>query len=160
MYNDNKVPVTSKCQIIRGKADKIFDNLNLLNLGDAKIYDFGSKSAFFCIISNKADESKLFTDKVLHHLFDDYVLIDIYKNTNPHVCIGISYACLGEYSPAVPELKNEKIQGVLKKNGIDFTSIYSLFSCKYLEFQKDYNKSTFKYLRLQFICSIFRLPKN
>lgn len=155
MYNDNKVPVTSRCQIIRGKADKIYDNLNSINFGDAKIYDFGSKSAFFCIISDKADESKLFADKVLHHLFDDYVLIDIYKNTSPHVCIGISYACLGEYSAAASELKNEKIQGVLKKIGIDFTSTYSHFSCKYLEFHKDYNKSTFKYLRLQSYCLQF-----
>jgi len=166
MYNDNKVPVTIKCQIITGKADKIFDNLNSMNFGDAKIYDFGSKSAFFCIILDNADESKLFIDKVLHHLFDDYVLIDIYKNTNPHVCIGISYVCLGEYSrPSVSELKNEKIQGALKKIGIDFTSKYSLLTCKYLEFHKNYNKSTFKYLFLQsyclqFICDFLGYLKN
>ena len=52
-------------------------------------------------------------------------------------------------------MKNEKIKGVLKKIGIDFTSEYSLFTCKYLEFHKNYNKSTFKYLFLQSYCLQF-----
>ena len=115
MDDDKKIPVISRCQIVTGKADKKFDDLNLINLGDSKIYDFGSKSAFFCIISDKADEIKSLSNEILDYLFDDYVFIDIYKNTSPYICIGVSYACLGDYIPEIFNLKDERIEEVLKK---------------------------------------------
>lgn len=155
MDDNKKIPVISRCQIVTGKADKIFENLNSVNLGDSKVYDFGSKSAFFCIISDKAEALKLLSNEILNYLFEDYVFIDIYKNTSPYICIGISYACLRDYIPTIFELKDEKIEEVLKKIKIEFTSTFSLFSYKYLEFHKDYNKSTFKGLFLQSYCLQF-----
>jgi AraC-like DNA-binding protein len=156
MINDVKqLPVISRCQNITGKADTIFEDLNSIQLGDAKIYDFGSKSSFFCIISDKADELKFLSNEILDYLCGDYVLIDIYKHTAPHICIGISYACLRDYIPSIFQLKDKKIEEVLKKIKIEFTSKFSLFSFKYLEFHKDYNKSTFKFLFLQAYCLQF-----
>lgn len=155
MDDDKKIPVISRCQIVTGKADKIFEDLNSVNLVDSKVYDFGSKSAFFCIISDKAEALKLLSDEILNYLFKDYVFIDIYKNTAPYICIGISFACLREYVPTIFELKDERIEEVLKKIKIEFTSTFSLFSYKYLEFHKDYNKSTFKGLFLQSYCLQF-----
>jgi AraC-like DNA-binding protein len=155
MDDDKKMPVISRCQIVTGRADKNFEDLNSINFGDSKIYDFGSKSAFFCIISDKADELKLLSNEILDYLFDDYVFIDIYKNIAPYICIGISHACLGDYIPTIFDLNDEKIENVLKKIKVEFASTFSLFSYKYLEFHKDYNKSTFKALFLQSYCLQF-----
>ena len=153
--DDKKIPVISRCEIVTGKANKKINDLNSINFGDSKIYDFGSKSSFFCIISDKTEELKLLSNEILNYLFDDYVFIDIYKNTAPYISIGISYACLGDYIPAIFDLKDEKIEEVLKKIKVEFTSKFSLFSYKYLEFHKDYNKSTFKSLFLQSYCLQF-----
>lgn len=155
MDDDKKIPVISRCEIVTGKANKKINDLNSINFGDSKIYDFGSKSSFFCIISDKTEELKLLSNEILNYLFDDYVFIDIYKNTAPYISIGISYACLGDYIPAIFDLKDEKIEEVLKKIKVEFTSKFSLFSYKYLEFHKDYNKSTFKSLFLQSYCLQF-----
>lgn len=154
MDDDKKIPVISRCEILTGKATKN-NNLNSINLGDSKIYDFGSMSAFFCIISEKIDESKLWSNDILNYLCGDYVFIDIYKNTAPCLCIGISYAFLTDFVPEILSSKNEKIDEILKKIKVEFTSSFSLFSYKYLAFHKDYNKSNFKSLFLQSYCLQF-----
>ena len=155
MVDDKKMPVISRCQIVNGRAGKIFDNLNSINLGDSNIYDFGSKFSFFCIISDKSDELQLLSNEILDYLIDDYVFIDIYKNTAPYICIGISCACLGDYIPTIFHLNDNKIEDVLEKIKVEFTSTLSLFSYKYLEFHKDYYQSTFKALFLQSYCLQF-----
>ena len=161
MYDDKKIPIISRCKIETGTSDKIFENLNSIVLGKSKIYDFGSKSSFFCIISNNTDELKLLSNKLINYLCEDYVFIDIYKNTAPYLCIGISGTCLKSYIPSVCDLKDEAFQKILNKIKTEFTSKFSLFSFKYLEFHKDYDSSTFKFLFLksyclQFICDFLK----
>ena len=161
IHDDKKIPVISRCKIETGTSDKIFDNLNSIVLGKSKIYDFGSNSSFFCIISNNTDELKLLSNKLINYLSEDYLFIDIYKNTSPYLCIGISSTCLKSYIPTVCDLKDAAFDKILKKIKIEFTSKFSLFSFKYLEFHKDYNSSTFKFLFLQsyclqFICDFLR----
>jgi len=161
IHDDKKIPVISRCQIETGTSDKVFDNLNSIFLGKSKVHDFGSKSSFFCIISNNTDELKLLSNKVVNYLYKDYVFIDIYKNTPPYLCIGISSACLKSYIPTVRDLKDAAFEKILKKIKTEFTSKFSLFSFKYLEFHKDYNSSAFKFLFLQsyclqFICDFLR----
>jgi len=155
MNDVKKIPVISRCQIVTGKTVSIVADLNSIQLGDSKIYDFGSKSAFFCIISEQADELKLLSNEILDYLCEDYVFIDIYKNTAPFICIGISFAFVRDYIPSIFQLKAERIEEVLKKIKSEFTLKFSLFSYKYLEFHKDYNKTTFKFLFLQSYCLQF-----
>lgn len=155
IHDDKKVPVISRCKIETGTSDKIFDNLNSIVLGKSKIHDFGSKSSFFCIISNNTDELKLLSNKLINYLSEDYLFIDIYKNTAPYLCIGISSTCLKSYIPTVSDLKDAEFEKILNKIKVEFTSKFSLFSFKYLEFHKDYNSSTFKFLFLQSYCLQF-----
>lgn len=155
MDDDKKIPVISRCEIVTGKANKKIVDLSSIEINNSNIYDFGSKSSFFCIISDKTDELKLLSNEILNYLFDDYIFIDIYKNTPPYICIGISYTCLRDYIPSIFDLKDDKIEEVLKKIKVEFTSRFSLFSYKYLEFHKDYNNSSFKSLFLQSYCLQF-----
>ena len=155
MHDDKKIPVLSRCQIVTGTSDKIFDNINSIVLGKSKIYDFGSNSSFFCTIANNTDELKLLSSKLINYLFEDYVFIDICKNSAPYLCIGISSTYLKSYIPTICDLKDEAFEEILKKIKIEFTSNFSLFTTKYLEFHKDYNSSTFKSLFLQSYCSQF-----
>lgn len=55
---------------------------------------------------------------------------------------------LEDYIPAIFDLKDEKSDKVLKKIKVEFTSTCNILSYQYLEFYKDYNKSTFKSLIL------------
>ncbi len=160
-HDDKKMPVISNCELVTGNSDKIFDDLNSIVLGESRVHDFGSNSSFFCIISNQEYELKLLSNKILNYLYQDYLFININKNTAPYLCIGISYACLKSYIPTIFNLKDEAIEEILKKIQLELTSKFSLFSCKYLEFHKDYNRSTFKSLFLQsyclqFICDFLR----
>ena len=156
MNHDNKkTPVIINCELVTGNLDKNFDDLNSIVIGESRVYDFGSNSSFFCTTSNQEYESKLLNKEILNYLYQDYLFINIYRNTSPYLCIGISYACLKSYIPTIFDLKDEAIEEILKKIKVEFTSKFSLFSYKYLEFHKNYNSSTFKYLFLQSYCLQF-----
>lgn len=153
MANDKEIPIIIKCKFVTGKAIKRSNDLNLINVSESKIYDFGSKSSFFCTISDKTDELKLLNNEISNYLFDDYIFIDICRNTYPYnIGVGISYTFLEDYFPEIFDLKDGKIEEILKKFEVEFISKFSLLSYKYLEFYKDYSKSVFKSLLLQSYC--------
>jgi AraC-like DNA-binding protein len=153
--DDKKSPVISRCQIITGKADKVFVDINTILMGETRVYDFGSNSAYFCIISDKPDELKLLSNDLLNYLHNSYLFIEIYKNTAPYLCIGISKACLKAYIPNIFTMFDSDVEEIFNKIKVEFTSKFSLFAFKYLEFHKDYNSSTFKFLFLQSYCLQF-----
>jgi AraC-like DNA-binding protein len=156
MQNKEILLTTFNYTLVKGTSRDNSIDIDLILQSDCTINVFGYDLSCFCVTSNELYELKILSTSMLNYLYGDYVLIEIHSNSSPYIGIMISYDYL-KSQIHIPSLSlfNFTIQEIMKSIKSDFLSNVSMFSIKFLNFHRDFNKSSFKYVLLQSYCIQF-----
>jgi AraC-like DNA-binding protein len=148
VFSVNTTFQTIKCTAVNRTTDKLIFKKPMF-------YELEKNHCLFCLVTQELDELELFVNQVSMVLDGDYLFISIFTNIDPFILIAINALWLKEQTPYGFDLKDGKMELILKKVQTELSTKYSLFSSNFLGFHKQFNESSFKRLSLQTYCLQF-----